>query len=90
LKVDEGKNKKRTKETGSQTPVPTKKAKYATPEKTGNVITHTALYYSIRVVNGNTFSIYTIKLIWKAYWNKLKNAYRCLFLEANETHQVLK
>jgi len=63
LKVDEGKNKKRTKETGSQTPVPTKKAKYATPEKTGNVITHTALYYSIRVVNGNTFSIYTIKLI---------------------------
>lgn len=63
LKVDEGKNKKRTNETGSQTPVPTKKAKDATPEKTGNVIIHTALYYTIRVVNGNTFSTYSIS-VW--------------------------
>jgi len=56
LKVDEGKNKKRTNGTGSQTTVPTKKAKDATPEKTGNVITHAALYYIIMGVDGNTFS----------------------------------
>lgn len=44
LKVDQGKNRERSNEALSQTLVLTKKAKIATPVKTGKVISHTSTH----------------------------------------------